>query len=149
MELKHRRSWAANGNQKLIFFLLTSFDTITSVMASHAIIRHQESKTSSRNSLTKGIVNFRLPFVAHGRLCLSSLLITHFLHMLLSAMNECLGWLVGTFTRSGKCSCETRTGDIKSNETKKSQMKQEEQTIIHFGRFLIHSCRTCKNWLMV
>ena len=33
-----------------------------------------QSKTSSRNNPTKGTVNFRLPFVAHGRLCLSLLL---------------------------------------------------------------------------
>ena len=34
-ELKHRRPWAANGNRKLISFLLTRFDTIASAMASH------------------------------------------------------------------------------------------------------------------
>ena len=33
-----------------------------------------QSKTSSRNNPTKGTVHFRLPFVVHGRLCLSFLI---------------------------------------------------------------------------
>ena len=51
----------ANGNRKLIFFLLTRFDTIVSVMASHQTSKqdfsnrrlHARGKTSSENKPTE------------------------------------------------------------------------------------------------
>ena len=47
-------------------------------MVSHQTSKQEkaetETETVQRNCPTKGTVNFRLPFVVHGRLCFSSLL---------------------------------------------------------------------------
>ena len=76
-ELKQRRPWATNGNQKFNFSLLTPFYAIISLMASHQTSKQEFSsprQVVETCELTKRTVDFQLPFMAHEHLRLSSLL---------------------------------------------------------------------------
>ena len=73
-ELKHRRSWATDGNWKSNISLLTWLVAIKSIMASHQTPKHEFSRFSSlwlgavKQSNIRRTFNFRLKSVTQERL---------------------------------------------------------------------------------
>ena len=74
-ELKHRRFWAANGNQKLNFPPLERFNAIAFVTWTTEIkTKAYPARGKEQNHTKKKTLDFRLPPVAQKRRCLRSLL---------------------------------------------------------------------------